>query len=128
MDRLITTSTERFWNPEAYARDQFVKAEALKLPAGSRVLDVGAGASKYRPFFLHCRYETQDFCKYAGPLVRYRERIDYVCDLLSIPLEDRCLDAIVCTEVFEHVVDPMSALDEFNRLLKPAGKLILTAP
>jgi len=128
MDKLVTTRAEKFWCPDALARDEFVRSQAAKLRPGSRVLDAGAGASKYRPFFAHCRYETQDFCQYNGPLVKYLQPIDYVCDISSIPLPDGCLDAIVCTEVLEHVLDPLAVLDEFARLLKPDGKLLLTAP
>jgi SAM-dependent methyltransferase len=128
MDKLVTTAKERFWHPGVFIRDQWVKTEAEKLPPGSKVLDAGAGASKYRPFFSHCDYKTQDFCKYEGPLVKYLQPIDYVCDIASIPLPAQSLDAILCTEVIEHVVDPMLVLGEFQRLLKPGGKLLLTSP
>jgi len=128
MDKLVTTRAERFWSPDAYARDECVRKLAERLPSGSRVLDAGAGASKYRPFFNHCRYETQDFCQYKGPLVQYLQPIDHVCDVAAIPLSDGCLDAVICTEVLEHVIDPMAVLGEFARLLKPGGKLLLTAP
>lgn len=128
MDRLVTTARERFWFAEAYARDEWVRAQAATLPKGSSVLDAGAGASKYRPFFAHCQYKTQDFCLYQGPLVKYLQPIDYVCDITSIPLPDGALDAILCTEVIEHVVDPMTVLAEFHRLLKPGGRLLITAP
>ena len=66
----------------------------------------GAGASKYRPYFSHCRYETQDFCQYQGDLVKYLEPIYYVCEITTIPLPAQSLDAILCTEVIEHVIDP----------------------
>jgi SAM-dependent methyltransferase len=128
MDKLVETSKERFWNREAWARDQWIKAQAAMLAPGSRVLDAGAGASKYRPFFSHCHYETQDFCQYEGQLVKYLQPIDYVCDVTKIPLPNSALDAILCTEVLEHVTDPMSVLAEFSRLLKAGGKLLLTAP
>jgi SAM-dependent methyltransferase len=128
LDKLVETRIERFWYVEAWRRDQWVKAQASKLPAGSRVLDAGAGASKYRPFFSHCQYETQDFCQYSGPLVKYLQPIDHVCEITEIPLPDASMDAILCTEVIEHVVDPMAVLAEFRRLLKPGGRLLLTAP
>jgi SAM-dependent methyltransferase len=128
MDKLVNTNSERRHFQEAYRRDCWVKAQAQTLPSGSRVLDAGAGASKYQPYFAHCRYETQDFCKYGGELVKYLKPLDYICEITSIPLEDGCLDAILCTEVLEHVVDPMAVLKEFSRLLKPGGRLFLTAP
>jgi SAM-dependent methyltransferase len=128
VDKLVTTDQERHWNPEAFARDAWIKTQAQKLPAGSWVLDAGAGASKYRPFFAHCRYQTQDFCQYKGDLVKYLEPVDYVCDITSVPLPAESLDAILCTEVIEHVVEPVAVLDEFRRLLKPGGRLLLTAP
>ena len=128
MDKLVETRREEFWHQEASVRDRWVKAEAAKLPAGSRVLDAGAGASKYRPLFAHCHYETQDFCRYEGPLVKYTEPIDYVCEITQIPLPGASLNAILCTEVLEHVTNPMAVLTEFSRLLQPGGKLLLTAP
>jgi SAM-dependent methyltransferase len=128
MDKLVTTDQERFWNVEAAIRDEWVRRQAATLPKESWVLDVGAGASKYRPFFMHCRYETQDFCQYQGDLVKYLEPITYVSDITAIPLPDGCVDAVLCTEVLEHVVDPIAAVKECARLLKPGGKLFLTAP
>jgi len=128
MDKLLTTRKERFRAPEVSARDDFIRRHAASLPQGSWVLDAGAGASKYRPLFSHCRYQTQDFCQYQGAAVQYLEPIDYVCDITRIPLPDGSLEAIVCTEVIEHVVNPMAALAEFARLLKPGGRLFLTAP
>lgn len=128
MDRLMTGAGDRFWHPEPYVRDRWVQSQALALSSGSWVLDAGAGASKYRPFFKHCHYQTQDFCQYEGELVKYLEPLDYVCDVVSIPIETGKLDAILCTEVIEHVVDPMAVIREFARLLKPGGKLLLTSP
>jgi SAM-dependent methyltransferase len=128
MDKLVTTALERQLFQEAYRRDCWVKAQAESLPAGSWVLDAGAGASKYRTYFSHCRYETQDFCEYKGELVKYLKPIDHVCDITAIPISDQALDAILCTEVLEHVADPMAVLKEFSRLLKPGGMLFLTAP
>jgi len=128
MDRLATERGDRLWHFEPWVRDPWVKAQAAALKPGSWVLDAGAGSCKYRPYFSHCRYETQDFCQYQGTLLQYAKKIDHVCDILSIPLPDQCLDAILCTEVIEHVTDPMAVLNEFSRLLKPGGKLWLTSP
>lgn len=128
MDRLVTTARERFWVPDAWHRDQWISARAARLPAGSRVLDAGAGSCKYRPLFQHCRYETQDFCQYEGELVKYLQPIDHVCDIANIPLPDASFDAILCAEVLEHVVEPVAVVREFSRLLKPGGQLWLTTP
>ena len=38
------------------------------------------------------------------------------------------LDAILCSEVLEYVPEPMHALDELTRLLKPGEMLIRTTP
>lgn len=112
-------------------RNDWVRAKARSLPSGSRVLDVGAGTCLYREDFAHCVYETQDFMQYEGYLDE-REgsygRIDYVSDIKAIPVPEASFDAILCTEVLEHVPEPIDALREMSRILKPGGRLFLTAP
>ena len=55
-------------------------------------------------------------------------KVDIISDITSIPEPVASFDAILCSEVLEHVPEPTHALDEFQRLLKPGGQLILTAP
>ena len=42
--------------------------------------------------------------------------------------ETESYDAVFCTEVLEHVVDPMPLLADFARLLRPGGRLIVSVP
>ena len=44
-----------------------------------------------------------------------------------MPLENESIDVILCTEVFEHLKNPILALKEFSRVMKKDGVLILTA-
>lgn len=111
-------------------RDRWVAAQAASLPAGARVLDMGAGSCPYRARFAHCHYETQDFAGLTGEQLRHGSygRIDYRCDITSVPVADGSFDAILCTEVLEHVAEPIKAVHEMARILKPGGRLMLTAP
>jgi len=111
-------------------RDVWVDKQAKLLPEGSVVLDAGAGSCPYRDSFSHCKYKTQDFVSLAGNQLsggRYG-KIDYECDILAIPVEDDSFDAILCSEVLEHVTDPVGVIYEFARILKKNGRLIITAP
>ena len=58
------------------------------------------------------------------------ERVTFlsVSDITSIPEPDESFDAIMCIEVLEHVPDPVLAIREFARLLRPGGELIITTP
>jgi ubiquinone/menaquinone biosynthesis C-methylase UbiE len=44
----------------------------------------------------------------------------------SLPLDDECADAVVCTEAF-HFFDQPSALAEFRRILRPAGSVVVVS-
>src|SRR5208282_5442919 len=42
-----------------------------------------------------------------------------------LPLDDRAADHVLCQEGIEHLSDPLHAFREFNRILKPAGRLFI---
>lgn len=119
-------------------RQAWLKQTLGALPKGARILDAGAGELKNRQYCSHLNYVSQDFCQYQGAEGGLNEglqterwdtsRIDLVSDITTIPAPDASFDAILCSEVLEHVPEPTHALDEFTRLLKPGGVLILTAP
>lgn len=112
-------------------RDDWIKNICSKIPKSSRVLDVGAGTCPYRPFLLHCQYFCQDFKKLKKNHNLNKGNygnIDYVCDILKIPDTLMKFDYILCTEVLEHVYEPIKVIEKISSLLKPNGTLILTAP
>lgn len=108
-------------------RNKWVQEKAQMIPAGSLVLDVGAGSCPYQKFFSHCVYRTHDFAKNTKN-VNYCSKLDYISDITSIPVASNSFDVVLCTEVLEHVPYPIEALQEMARILKPGGKLLLTAP
>ncbi len=121
-------------------RKNFVACELEKLPKGSLLLDAGCGSQQYRPLCDHLTYHGQDFGQYdkdespgftaemgGGNGYKYG-KLDYVGDIWNIKEKDQTFDAILCTEVFEHIPYPNETVKEFSRLLKPGGKLILTLP
>ena len=112
-------------------RDRWLTKQANKIPKGSKVLDIGAGGCPHREKFNHCKYFTQDFTQLSDLQIQNQEvygRIDFVSDILEIPVPDKSYDAILCTEVIEHIPDPISAIQEMSRILKPGGILLITAP
>ena len=86
------------------------------------LLDVGCGRQPYAEYFGHvARKRACDFDAKRGD-------VDFACPADDIPLPDASLDSILCTEVLEHVPDPLAVWREFNRLLKPGGKVLLATP
>jgi SAM-dependent methyltransferase len=117
-------------------RDQWLAESLASIPSDLRILDAGAGELRNKPLCAHLNYVSQDFCQYEGLGDRQglqmgawdTSRIDLVCDIVNVPEPDSSFDVILCSEVFEHLPNPIEALDEFARLLKPGGQLIITAP
>ncbi|MCX5653870.1 MAG: class I SAM-dependent methyltransferase [Planctomycetota bacterium] len=105
---------------EGFSIRQFMKESAMQVEPGSQVLDAGAGNCPYKDLFAHTRYESADWKD--GSTVKH----DFLCDLHQVPKPDESYDAILCTQVLQHVEYPQQVVREFHRLLRPGGRLFLT--
>jgi ubiquinone/menaquinone biosynthesis C-methylase UbiE len=117
----------RTWAFNTERRREWVAAQAAAMPAGSRVLDVGAGIGQYRALFSHCDYRAHDFGLEPATVGQYTS-LDYQSDITAIPVPDASFDAVLCTEVLEHVAEPIAAIKEMARVLRPGGSLLISAP
>lgn len=55
---------------------------------------------------------------------------DVVADITKFNshIPDESYDALMCTEVLEHVVDPFAAIRELRRIVKTGGYILFTTP
>ena len=106
-------------------------------PEKRTLLDVGAGMAPYRTAItgLGYAYRSHDFSAYVPSVKspglqneswRYPSH-DIICDIVDIP-DDASSDAVLCTEVLEHVPDPVRAFQRMAALVKPSGYLVVTVP
>ncbi len=101
--------------------------------AGSRqVLDIGCGDGSASGAWLAHRcnsYVGVDVSQEAVDSARARgldaQTIDDAGDL---PFPAESFDAAICTEVLEHLFDPLGALEEIVRVLRPGGTVVVTVP
>ncbi len=88
------------------------------------VIDLGAGDS---PFYTLVsararRYDTLD-------TTEEDQGVTYVGDIQHMPgVPSGRYDVALCLQVLEHVPEPLSALRECHRILRPGGSLVLSVP
>jgi SAM-dependent methyltransferase len=104
--------------------DLMMKA-AREIPPGARLADVGAGDSPYRELFVHTDYVAIDWAQSPHEGARQVE-IEASAD--AIPVADGAFDAVLSTQVLEHVPDPAAVVRELHRILRAGGHAYLTVP
>lgn len=90
-----------------------------------QVLEIGAGLHKRRGHF------TPPFDTTTGWLFvdLSDERKPHIqADMTTLPFENNLFDTVLCLEVLEYVEEPLRALNELHRVLKPGGVLLLSIP
>jgi methionine biosynthesis protein MetW len=110
-----------------------VVLELMADPAG-RLLDVGCGKGDLITAALaggRCRDAVGiDIGEPAVAIARKRGLDARVHDLneSALPFQDQSFDCVTLMAVLEHVFDPLFAVSEIYRVLKPNGSLILAVP
>lgn len=91
-----------------------------------RVLDVGCGR---RPYEAWVNKGLDGVSEYIGLDVAPGPGVDIVVGPDDQwPLADASVDAILLTQVLEHVADRKLLVREIGRVLRPGGTLLLTVP
>lgn len=121
-----------------------IRFDELDLCAGDRVLDVGSGFGRH---VYECArrgarvvaldYETDEVVQTRDTLaamvetdeIGSRELIGVLRgDARCLPFPDATFDAVITSEVLEHIQDDVSAISEMVRVLKPGGRFAATVP
>lgn len=105
---------------------RFVEGVARALPAGASVLDAGAGECVYKGLFAHCAYSAMD--RAIGDRTWNYRNLNFVAKLHELPIDNDTFDAVLCTQVFEHLEWPRDSARELHRIIRPGGRLYLTVP
>jgi 2-polyprenyl-3-methyl-5-hydroxy-6-metoxy-1,4-benzoquinol methylase len=93
-----------------------------------KILDVGCGNSPFRPLLNPASTQYQGIDVQAAASFGYQNPDTIYYDGKVIPFADGSFDAVLCTEVLEHVADPAETIREIHRVLKPGGFGIITIP
>lgn len=121
----ISPQLDRFdYSIRRYYVDEFHLRHVPCLPKGALILDVGGNKIDKRGAF-----DLSSSCQRAYYVnVSTSKRPDLVATGETLPVAARSVDAIICSEVLEHVFEPIAVIAEFARVLKPGGQLLLCAP
>ncbi len=115
-----------FVNPFFFARRGLLRElRPFFAELTGEVLDVGCGRKPYRAHVPAARYVGLDL---DTPELRALGGADIFYAGGDFPVADSSFDAVVCSQVLEHIFTPAEFLAEIRRVLRPGGVLVLTTP
>lgn len=110
-----------------YENDLAIRELGPYLDRGQRVLDLGCGGQKLDPRMVGVDLRANGQLGVGGNADRAAVA-DVEADVLDLPMNDSSVDAILAKHLLEHVLDPLKALYEWKRVLRPDGKLVVLCP
>jgi 2-polyprenyl-3-methyl-5-hydroxy-6-metoxy-1,4-benzoquinol methylase len=120
---------------EDFKRLEFILTEARRLPKGSHILDLGCGTGNNARALAAAGYKVTGIDIDLGSLDIARQRsVEYGLDVAYEHVDADKMDvkepydAVLLSEVLEHLHEPNRMLHLLKRLVKPGGMAIITVP
>ena len=115
-----------------------IRFEALNLSSGAKVLDLGCGEGRH-VHHLTMRDDIVSIGLDLNPDDVFKARDAWadmfdrainltVGDAMRLPFADNEFDAVICSEVLEHLPDWHGAMSEIARIAKPGARIALSVP
>ncbi len=98
------------------------------------ILDIGCGSGWVAQYFLAKGKKVISVdISIKNPIKVLKDNpnerhVAIVADAYHLPFKKNSFDAIIASEIMEHVYDPQLFIAKLGEVLKPGGKLIITTP
>lgn len=124
MDEAVALNDQLSYSLRRQYVDEYLLAELAKLDPDTRLLDLG-GVKLGRRGRANAREQVRNVT--AANLVRDKG-LDVQADAAALPFAGESYAAVLCSEVLEHVRDPLTVLRQIERVLQPGGVVLITVP
>lgn len=123
---------------------QTIDLDELGLKPGMRALDLGCGAGRHlHRMYYYCAGHMVGVDLSFDDVIKTRAGFEHAPDMDAdsgrqfslaagdaqrLPFPDAVFDAVICSEVLEHVPDENQVIREIMRILKPGGRIGISVP
>ena len=130
-DKRASGWEEHCYPPETRARLQELIA-CFGLKPGMDILDLGCGSGVLGPYLRAATDQNATLfaVDLSGAMVALAEskKVYTVCHQASamlLPMQDQCVDTVICFAAFPHFSDKATALQEMFRVLRTGGSVAI---
>lgn len=101
--------------------------EIRKLNINGKIYEIGVGARKTVPEAIGI--DMIEKGKSIDSLNGSVSVADIVADVSKpLPVNDEVADFVICRHILEHMIDPIEALENWSKIIKKGGKIVIAVP
>lgn len=105
---------------------EFARDVAAHLPIAEPLVELGARAAEGQEDIADLR-AIFGAAEHIGCDIQEGKGVDRIEDIHALTFDDDSVGTIICLETLEHVADPLRAVQEMHRVLRPGGVLAISS-
>lgn len=109
-----------------YGALEFARDVAEQFPIAEPVIELGARAAEGQEGYADVR-KIFGAAEHIGCDIQEGPGVDRIEDIHALTFADESVGTVLCFETLEHVRDPIRAVQELHRVLRPGGLLAMSS-